>query len=700
MACDLLQVQGMMPSVSRLTRVLVAGVLCLPPAAGAQDWCDRPDRPGYGSFARVQVRDPWFHVYRMEPGVFAIYEPYNFQEVISWLIVGEARALLFDTGMGMSRISAVVRELTRRPVTVVNSHSHYDHIGGNAEFADVRAMDTEFTRGNAGGIGHGEVAQEVRPDAFCPRLAVPLDTARYAIRPFRATGRVQDGTTIALGGRTLEVLSIPGHTPDAIALLDRDRGHLWTGDTFYPGPIWLYFPGTDLEAYEASMERLSALAPSLTRVFPGHNLPAASPQVLPRALEAVRQVRGGGARVEGRGEGLVEYPFDGFSFLMRAPGAPLRVLFIGNSNSYTYYNNLPGMVADFARTVSYERPVQVEMVAAPGATLRDHWNSGEALAALRRSRWDYVVLQEQSMLGVLLVEGQPAVNDPGLFHHYARLLAAEARAAGARPVFFLTWSRRGSPAMQERLTSAYTEIARETGALLAPVGPAWQGVRAARPSLALYDPDGTHPSPAGSYLAAATLWATMSGTPARGLRPVVRGPVLTDSVRVTLSATVGRLATLPDSDAVLVHRQVDSALAAFRELPSAVAPPAAHLAALPAGERLSLETLVGRWAGTMRLYDAPVEVELEVTRGAGGHAAEWRVTGAGWHAGRAIDLPAIEGTRLAFVVSDPRFLAPTERHEAVLAGGALVGRVEVGSATEVPRLIGSWRLTKVAPAPR
>ena len=150
-----------MPSTSRVVRALLAAVLIVPVSVSAQAWCDRPYRPGYEGFARVPVKDPWFHVYRMELGVFAIYEPYNFQEVISWLIVGEERALLFDTGTGMSRISAVVRELTRRPVTVVNSHSHYDHIGGNAEFADVRAMDTEFTRGNAGGIGHVEVAQEV-----------------------------------------------------------------------------------------------------------------------------------------------------------------------------------------------------------------------------------------------------------------------------------------------------------------------------------------------------------------------------------------------------------------------------------------------------------------------------------------------------------------------------------------------------------
>ncbi|HEX4931546.1 MAG TPA: MBL fold metallo-hydrolase [Gemmatimonadaceae bacterium] len=682
------------PAPGRLASAILTLWLALAALpAEAQSWCDRPARAGYDALARVRVRDPWFHVYRVDDGVFAFHEPFNVQEVISWLIVGRSRALLFDTGMGMSRISAVVRELTRLPVTVVNSHSHYDHVGGNAEFGDVWAMATDYTRGNAAGIPHAKVAQEVRPDALCARaLTTPFDTATYAIRPFHATGAVRDGSVIDLGGRRLEVLAIPGHTPDAMALLDRARGHLWTGDTFYPGPIWLHVPGTDLAAYDASMARLAALAPSLTRIFPAHNFPVASPSVLPRVLDAFRQVRAGAARHEPRGEGLVEYPFDGFSFLMRAPGKPLRVLFIGNS--YTYYNNLPAIVADFARTGRYERAVTVEMVAQGGASLRDHWMSGEALAAIRRGTWDYVVLQEQSMLGVMLADGAPSVNDPDHFHAYARLFAREIAGAGATPVFYLTWARKATPALQQRLTSAYAAIARETGARLAPAGIAWQGVRAARPTLELYDPDGTHPSPAGSYLAAATLWATISGTPARGLASSANGRLLADSQRVRLTDSTGRLVALADSDATFIQRHVDQAMAEVPTL-SVTPVPRDRLPPLPAGDPLTLEGLTGRWTGTMRLYDAPVEVELTVTSSARGADAVWRVRGTGWSAEQSLRDLSLHGAVLSFSVPDPRFLAPDERHRAVRSGDTLVGRAEVGSATQVPRLVGSWRLTRV-----
>lgn len=662
-------------------------------ALEAQSWCDRAPRPGYQSYQRVDVRDPWFHVYRIEPGVFAIYEPYNFQEIISWLIVGSRRALLFDTGMGMSRISAVVRQLTRLPVTVVNSHSHFDHIGGNAEFSDVRGMATDYTRASARGVLHAEVAQEVAPDAFCGRmLRTPIDTASFSIRPYRITATIGEGTVLNLGGRRLEVLAIPGHTPDAIALIDRERGHLWTGDTYYPGPIWLYFPGTDLAAYRTSIERLAALAPSLTKVFPAHNLPVSSPDVLPRVRDAFIEVMRGTARAESRGDGMVEYPFDGFSFLMSAPEPPLRVLFIGNS--YTYYNNLPGMLEDFARGSNARREVRVEMVARGGATLRDLWSSGDALAAIRRGPWDYVVLQDQSMLGVTRVDGQLSVNEPELMHRFGRLFAREIVAAGAKPVFYLTWSRKSAPALQARLTAAYGAIAEETGSLLAPVGLAWQALRAERPDLELYDPDGSHPSAVGSYLAAATIWAAISGRPARGLPGTARGRTYTETADGSFySDSTAQLASLPAADAALVQRHADEAVR--RGLPAGVVTATfEYLPPLPRGEPLSRARLEGQWTGTMLLYPAPVEVTLTVTATGPGFEAEWRVVGDGWNATRLIRDLVAQGGELSFSLPDPRFLAPPERHRAVLVDGVLVGRAQVGTAVQVPRLLGSWRLTR------
>ena len=291
-----------------------------PMPTAAQSWCDHTPRDAYAALERVPTGDPWFEVYRVDDGVLAIYEPYQAQEVISYLILGGERALLFDTGMGIANISATVRRLTKLPVTVFNSHTHYDHVGGNADFGEILAMDTQFTRESARGMPRNAVAGEVTPDALClTQVPRGFDPATYAIRPFHPTRFIDGGFVIDLGGRRLEVVSTPGHTPDAVVLLDRANGLAWTGDTFYEGPIWLFAPGTDLDAYEASVATLAGLAPSLRKLFPAHNTPTADPARLVQLRDAFAEVRKGSRPGTPRSADRVEYLFEGFSFLMRRP---------------------------------------------------------------------------------------------------------------------------------------------------------------------------------------------------------------------------------------------------------------------------------------------------------------------------------------------------------------------------------------------
>ena len=117
----------------------------------------------------------------------------------------------------------------------------------------------------------------------------------------------------------LEVISTPGHTPDAICLLDRKNGLLFTGDSFYDAPIWLYRPETNLDDYVRSVERIAALAPELKLLLPSHNVPVADPSQLPKLLVAIKKVRAGAIQPVSAGEGKVTYSADGFVFLMAAP---------------------------------------------------------------------------------------------------------------------------------------------------------------------------------------------------------------------------------------------------------------------------------------------------------------------------------------------------------------------------------------------
>jgi len=301
-----------------MLRIVLAALLVVAAhAADTPEWCKALPRPEYRTLKRVPAADPWFEVYRVRPGVFAIYEPHQFEEVISYLIVGSRRAMLFDTGMGIGDMKRTVRGLTALPIVVINSHTHNDHVGDNWQFDDVRNMDTAFTRANAKG-SREDAQAELAPGNLCTPLPAGFDAPGYCTRPWKIAGWIHDGDRIDLGGRIIEILATPGHTPDAISLLDRRNKLLFTGDTYYPAPIWLYRPETDLAAYERSLRRLVALTPQVNLLLTSHNIPAAAPAVLSTVLDAFLAVRAGKVTPVIRGEDAI-YAVNSVTFRMHAP---------------------------------------------------------------------------------------------------------------------------------------------------------------------------------------------------------------------------------------------------------------------------------------------------------------------------------------------------------------------------------------------
>jgi glyoxylase-like metal-dependent hydrolase (beta-lactamase superfamily II) len=282
------------------------------------EWCQRLPHPENAALERVLPNEPWFEVYKVAPSVFAIYEPHQSEEVISYLIVGHKQALLFDTGMGIADIRKIVARLTSRPVVILNSHTHDDHVGGNWQFDFVYGMDTDFTRANAKGSSTDAQA-EVAPGEICGDLPKGFDPKTYRTKPWKISRFIHDGFKINLGGRTVEVISTPGHTPDAISLLDRENGLLFTGDTYYPAAIWLFRPETDFAAYRKSIAQLADLAPQIKMVLGAHNLPVAKPEILPRLVTAFDAVRTGQVTPKPASSGKVTYEIDGITFLMKAP---------------------------------------------------------------------------------------------------------------------------------------------------------------------------------------------------------------------------------------------------------------------------------------------------------------------------------------------------------------------------------------------
>ena len=179
-------------------------------------------------------------------------------------------------------------------------------------------------------------------------------------------------------------------------------------------------------------------------------------------------------------------------------GKRFRILYIGNS--FTTRNDLPallGNIADMGMGINLESKV----ISAGGASLRRHWNAGAA-NSISNEKWDYVVLQEQSTL---------PIKNPKRFHENVREFVPAINESGAQMVLYMTWARKNEPQNQALLTDGYNKIGDELGATVVPVGVAWQNLLEKHDRPILHTEDGSHPTFAGSYLAACTFYATLFG---------------------------------------------------------------------------------------------------------------------------------------------------------------------------------------------
>ena len=186
----------------------------------------------------------------LEPGIFRIGNSMVFMD----LMVGEHHALLFDTGYGFGDLRALVESITDKPLYVVNSHGHVDHACGNAQFggAYIHPLDMELCREHNGRemrMAELETA-EVPPD-FDLEAYLHLGTGELT--------PVGEGYCFDLGGITLEVVHLPGHTAGSIGLWCPEKRLLWVGDAMNCF-VWLFLPeAQSLSTYVGSLQKAARL---------------------------------------------------------------------------------------------------------------------------------------------------------------------------------------------------------------------------------------------------------------------------------------------------------------------------------------------------------------------------------------------------------------------------------------------------------
>lgn len=239
----------------------------------------------------------WFTVNQIDENTYVISEYRHWEETHCYLLNGGERSLLIDTGLGIENIYDEVIKLTDKPVAAVATHIHWDHIGGHKYFPDFYAHEAELDWLNGGFPLSLDTIKEMVLDRCDPPDGFNVE--RYELFQGTPTRLLSDGDVIDLGGRRVEVLHTPGHSPGHLCFWEPATGYLFTGDLVYKDVLFAYYPSTDPEAYLASLEKVAALP--VGKVFPAHHSLDIQPEILDRMRDALRQLKAEGKLHHGSG---------------------------------------------------------------------------------------------------------------------------------------------------------------------------------------------------------------------------------------------------------------------------------------------------------------------------------------------------------------------------------------------------------------
>lgn len=208
--------------------------------------------------------------------------------VYAYLLAGEKQALLLDTGYGTIPLDEIVSSLTALPVTVLCTHGHFDHIGGIGFFptALMHRADRELYH------QHKQEVRKIAPDCIAPEAAEELEWF--------------DGElTVDLGGRTLEVFPVPGHTRGCVAVLDVERRQIFTGDTCCKAAVLLNFDhSADLATFRSSIRSILQRKDRYDTTWPAHHAKPVGVEIPEQFLAAADLL------LEGKAEGeAIPHPF-------------------------------------------------------------------------------------------------------------------------------------------------------------------------------------------------------------------------------------------------------------------------------------------------------------------------------------------------------------------------------------------------------
>lgn len=205
-----------------------------------------------------------------------------------FLLAGDEKALLIDSGMKVHNAKEIAQQLVSLPIELLNTHGDMDHIGSNDEF------ETFYMS--------------------------PAEASNY-YRVQKKTGNfipVENGDILDLGNRKLEIIHIPGHTPGSIAVLDIGNRILYGGDTVGDGTIFMFGVQREFHAYMHSLKKLERYQRRFDEIYPSHGSIPVQPSLIPKLYEGAGSILEGavtGEDVEFHGIPLKRYDVGCAKFL-------------------------------------------------------------------------------------------------------------------------------------------------------------------------------------------------------------------------------------------------------------------------------------------------------------------------------------------------------------------------------------------------
>ena len=259
----------------------------------------------------VEIESNWFDISYEEPKTYIIEEPMSYEGNVSYLVLGDDRAIMFDTGTGENpevngtHIKYIIDEITSLPVTLLLSHFHYDHNQNIEEFDWIAFPDIPYLQENISAdsiytftseeLVFGSYPGEVHVDEW-----LPLET------------------DIDLGGKTVQLIDLEGHSQESIALIDKTNKIAFLGDFLYNGFLFV-FDEADLPVYEESANYLLSVLDEEYRLFGAHGSPAmpfSRLELLSEFLSCINTNACSGTSTTVFGDPVIQYTYQGMTLVV------------------------------------------------------------------------------------------------------------------------------------------------------------------------------------------------------------------------------------------------------------------------------------------------------------------------------------------------------------------------------------------------